>query len=187
MGAALKIPSQERKKRVLTLVMILVAAMAVVVVGVGVYTSGYGPGPAPGGSGLMQATCGSLSNVTSSSVRHAASGGDGDHAYFLIVAADPPSPYAGFNGSYYAGTSAQWPTVYVHQGQVVSIRVINCTSGEAHGFAISFYQDNSIISIQPGHSYDVTFTATKTGTFRIYCDIFCAIHPFMQNGALIVT
>jgi plastocyanin len=136
---------------------------------------------------LMSATCSSLSNETSSNVEHAANGGNGDHAYFLVVAADPSSPFAGFNGSYYVGTSVQWPTMNVHVGQTVSIHVINCQSHEPHGFAISYYDDNSLVSIQPGHSYDVTFVATKAGTFRVYCDINCAIHAFMQNGALVVT
>jgi heme/copper-type cytochrome/quinol oxidase subunit 2 len=164
----------------------IVAALAIVaVVVLFVYVNGHGSGQNTSGPALMQATCASLSgNITS--VVHAASGGVGDHAYFLIVAADPPSPYAGFNGSYYVPTTDQWPTMKVHQGQTVSIHVINCASGEAHGFAVSFYDENSIVSIQPGHSYDVTFTATRTGTFRVYCDIFCAIHPFMQNGALVV-
>ena len=135
----------------------------------------------------MNATCSSLANESSSSVQNVAYGGSGDHAYFLIVAADPPNPYAGFNGSYYAGSSAQWPTMYVHVGQIVSIHVINCASSEAHGFAVTYYYDKSLVAVQPGHSYDVTFTATKTGLFRVYCDIFCAIHPFMQNGALVVS
>ena len=69
----------------------------------------------------------------------------------------------------------------------MSIHVINCQSHEPHGFAITYYDDNSIVAIQPGHSYDVTFIASKAGTFRIYCDIFCGIHPFMQNGELVVT
>ena len=165
----------------------VVAALAVAaVVILIVYANGHVSGQNPSEPALMQATCASLSG-TASSVEHVASGGPGETAYFLIVAADPPSPYAGFNGSYYLPTTEQWPTMNVRQGQTVSIHVINCASGEAHGFAVSYYDEYSNVSIQPGHSYDVTFTATKTGSFRVYCDIFCAIHPFMQNGALIVS
>jgi plastocyanin len=158
------------------------------VVGFAVY--GHGPGSAKGGAepSLMSATCNSIANGTVPSVQHVAYGGSGNHTYFLVVAADPPSPFAGFNGSYYAGNlSEEWPIMHVRLGDTVSIHVVNCQSHEPHGFAITFYDDNSIVAIQPGHSYDVTFTATKAGTFRVYCSIFCAIHAFMQNGALVVS
>jgi len=169
-----------------SIVAILALLAVVAVVALYVYVNSHGSGGNPSEPALMQATCASLSGAASS-VEHVASGGTGDTAYFLIVAADPPSPYAGFNGSYYLPTTDQLPTMNVRQGQTVSIHVINCASGESHGFAVSYYDENSNVSIQPGHSYDVTFTATKTGSFRVYCDIFCAIHPFMQNGALIVS
>jgi heme/copper-type cytochrome/quinol oxidase subunit 2 len=134
----------------------------------------------------MQATCSSLSNSTGA-VEHVASGGSGDHAYFLIVEADPPSSYAGINGSYFVPTTQQWPTMTVKQGQVVSIHVINCASSEPHGFQISYYDDRSLNVVQTGQSYNVTFTATRAGTFRVFCGVFCSIHPLMQNGALIVS
>ena len=107
----------------------------------------------------------------------------------MIVEADPPNPYAGINGSYYVTPDTQWPTMEVKLGQVVSIHVINCASSESHGFQVGYYDDISknLISIPPGGSYDVTFTATKAGAFRVYCGIFCWIHPLMQNGALIVS
>ena len=38
-----------------------------------------------------------------------------------------------------------------------------------------------------GQSYTFTFKADSIGSFRIFCDIFCAIHPLMQNGLLIVS
>jgi heme/copper-type cytochrome/quinol oxidase subunit 2 len=168
-------------------IILLIVAAATVGLGLYVYESGTGPVTAQtGGPGLMTATCSSLSTGISP-VEHTAESGNSTHAYFLIVAADPPNAYAGFNGSYYQGTTVQWPTMTVKEGQVVSIHVINCASSESHGFQISYYDDKSIIAVQPGQSYDVTFTATEAGTFRVYCDIFCAIHPFMQNGALIVT
>lgn len=142
-----------------------------------------------GGPAMMQATCASLPKSTSGTVEHLANGGNGSHAYFLIVEADPPNPYAGINGSYYVSPTTQWPTMEVKLGQVVSIHVINCASSEIHGFQVSYYDDISknLISVAPGQSYDTTFTATKTGTFRVYCGIFCSIHPLMQNGALVVT
>jgi len=167
----------------MVLVLVLLAAGAFLAYAV--YHQGSGA-PQAGGPGLMHATCSSLQNGTEAVVEHTASGGNGSHVYFLIVAADPPSPFAGFNGSYYAGTTAQWPIMNVQVNQTVSIHVINCASSEAHGFQITSYDDKSIIAIQPGQSYDVTFVANRAGTFRVYCDIFCAIHPFMQNGALVV-
>ena len=153
-----------------------------------VYYLGYTQQPSStGGSDLMQATCSSLPSGSGFTVQHIASGGTGDHAYFLIVEADPPSPYAGINGSYYVPTTTQWPVLNVRLGQVVSIHVINCASSEVHGFAIQKYDDNSLISIPTGQHYDVTFTASEAGTFRVYCDVPCLIHPLMQNGALIVS
>ena len=120
-------------------------------------------------------------------MEHSATGGNGDHAYFLIVEADPPGPYAGINGSYYVSTTTQWPVMRVHVGQAVSIHVINCASSEAHGLQVQFYYDKVLVAVQPGESYDFSFTATKAGTFRVYCDIYCAIHALMQNGALVVS
>lgn len=175
-----------RRSLVLALVVVV---FAIAGVGLFVYYTG-----SPGGSStqsvegpsLMRATCSELSNGTAT-VQHEAIGGNGSHVYFLIVAADPPSPYAGFNGSYYVPTTQQWPTMNVKAGQVVTIHVINCASSEPHGFQVQYYDDNTVIVIPVGQSYTVTFTANKVGTYRVYCDIFCSIHPLMQNGALIVS
>jgi heme/copper-type cytochrome/quinol oxidase subunit 2 len=114
-------------------------------------------------------------------------GGEGKSAFFLIVETDPPSNYAGINGSYFVPKSTEWPVLHVRIGQNVSIHVINCASSEPHGFQVQYYDERQNISIQPGQSYDVTFLATKAGTFRIYCNIPCAIHALMQNGALIIS
>jgi heme/copper-type cytochrome/quinol oxidase subunit 2 len=38
----------------------------------------------------------------------------------------------------------------------------------------------------PGEAYSISFTATKAGTFAIYCNIFCTIHIYMR-GQLIVS
>ena len=142
-----------------------------------------------GAPAYMEATCSSLPKNTTTPVEHVVTGGNASHVYILIVEADPPSPYAGINGSYYTSPLNQWPTIQVKVGQVVSFHVINCASSEAHGFEVSYYADinKGLVSISPGQTYDVTFTATKAGTFRIYCGIFCGIHPLMQNGALVVT
>lgn len=178
-------------RKVLLAVAIVVAIGAV---GFLVYSYGYAaPPPTSGEPSFMQATCASVPQGNGTQVEHAASGGSGDHAYFLIVEGDYPSPYAGLNGSAYVPTTTQWPTLNVKVGQVVSIHVINCATSEPHGFQISYYDDiqqnghTNLITIPAGQSYDVTFTATKAGTFRVYCGILCSIHPLMQNGALVVT
>ena len=164
--------------------------VAVAALGVGVYAFAYShPPPNTGEPSLMQATCSSVNQSNSTQVEHVADGGSGSHAYFLIVESDYLGPYAGLNGSAYVPTTTQWPTMKVKLGQVVSIHVINCASSESHGFQIVHYDDISknLISVGPGQSYDVTFTADTAGTFRVYCGIFCSIHPLMQNGALVVS
>ncbi len=110
---------------------------------------------------------------------------DGPTASFLIVAADPGSPYEGFNGSAYH-LLTQWPVMRVHLGQQVVITVMNCASSEPHGFAITHYLDSGII-LRTGAISIVNFTADQKGTFRVYCDILCAIHYAMQNGELVVS
>jgi heme/copper-type cytochrome/quinol oxidase subunit 2 len=104
---------------------------------------------------------------------------------FLIVDADPGVPYEGMNGSAFHGL-ASWPMIHVFKGQTVTIRIINCAPSEAHGFSISHYFVSGV-ALRAGQSYTFTFTANTVGSFKIFCDIFCAIHPFMQNGLLIVT
>lgn len=104
---------------------------------------------------------------------------------FTIVDSDPGTNYEGMNGSAYH-LNAPWPVIEVREGQTVVITVYNCAPSEAHGFAITHYF-NSGAAIPAGQSYNLTFVADDVGTFRIYCNIFCAIHPLMQNGELIVT
>jgi heme/copper-type cytochrome/quinol oxidase subunit 2 len=112
------------------------------------------------------------------------SNGHVDH--ITIVEEDPPAPLAGMNGSYYKSLSVQWPVIHVQKGDTVVIVVINNGTTEPHGFAIDHYY-NSGVSTSAGQSHTITFVANVAGTFRVYCDIFCTIHPFMQNGALIVS
>jgi len=106
--------------------------------------------------------------------------------YFTIIESDPPDPLAGMNGSYYKGLTTQWPVIRVHQGDTVIITVINNDSREVHGFAIAYY-DNQGFSLAPGKQHTISFIAKEVGSFRIYCNVFCAIHPYMQNGELIVS
>lgn len=62
---------------------------------------------------------------------------------------------------------------------------------QAHGFQIGHYYDVStvgVVTIVPGQVLKVpAFVANETGSFQIYCDIFCSIHIYMQSGLLNVT
>jgi len=106
--------------------------------------------------------------------------------HFTIYESDPPDPLAGINGSYYKPLGTQWPIIRVHQGDTVIITVINNDSREIHGFAIVHYDDKGF-SDAPGQQHTITFVANEVGSFRVYCNVFCAIHPYMQNGVLIVS
>jgi len=112
------------------------------------------------------------------------SGAQVDH--FTVIESDPPDPLAGMNGSYYKPLGTQWPIIRVHLGDTVIITVINNDSREIHGFAIVHYDDKGF-STAPGQQHTITFMANEAGTFRMYCNVFCAIHPYMQNGAVIVS
>lgn len=109
----------------------------------------------------------------------------GPTASFTIIEADPGNNYEGMNGSAFHQSTA-WPVMRVTQGQTVIIHIINCASSEPHGFAVQNYFVSGV-TVRPGLSYTLTFTANQVGDFRVYCSIFCAIHPLMQNGELIVS
>jgi len=110
----------------------------------------------------------------------------GQVLHFTIIESDPPDPLAGMNGSYYKPLTVQWPIIRVHMGDTVILTVINNNSREIHGFAIVYY-DNRGFSLAPGQRHTITFVTDEVGSFRMYCNVFCAIHPYMQNGELIVT
>jgi hypothetical protein len=101
---------------------------------------------------------------------------------FLIIANEQ-----GYNDSVGHGAPySNWPVISVHQGQSITIVVCD-TDTQAHGFQIDHYYDRSVQTIVPGQVITVSFVANETGSFRIYCDVFCTVHIFMQNGELIVT
>lgn len=107
------------------------------------------------------------------------------HVYFLIIEVDLPSSYAGINGSYYH-VGVVWPVLTVYQGQQVTIHVLNCPSSfEPHGFAIGNYFAGGV-TLSPGQSYTLNFVANTVGRYTVFCNVFCAIHQFMQNGELLV-
>jgi hypothetical protein len=101
---------------------------------------------------------------------------------FLIIASK-----LGYNDSVDHGVPQNpWPVITVKQGQQVNVVVCN-TDIQAHGFQVAHYFDSTIESIAPGQVVKVSFVASQTGDFQIYCSIFCSIHAFMQSGLLRVT
>lgn len=76
------------------------------------------------------------------------------------------------------------PVMNVTLGEIVRIHLVNNDPTEDHGFTITHYFPNGVV-LGPGKCYDVTFTADQTGTFMVFCQIFCIPHiPWMQNGQL---
>jgi len=105
---------------------------------------------------------------------------------YLVLASE-----AGFNDSISHGAPADnWPILNVSQGQTVTIVVCN-SDMQATGFQITHYDDSSNghpdLTLTPGQVVTVSFTASQTGRFYIYCEIFCSIHIYMQSGLLNVT
>ncbi len=105
--------------------------------------------------------------------------------YILIVEADIGSSYEGINGSAFH-QNTNWPVITVYQGQKVTIHVVNCPSSpEPHGFAIGHYFPNGV-ELSPNQQYTLSFVASTKGRFTVFCNVYCAIHPLMQNGELLV-
>lgn len=104
--------------------------------------------------------------------------------YFLIIV-----DLTGFNDSVdhlQQAPNDPWPVIQVSRGTEVNILVCSDDSYSPHGFAIQHYFDQGI-AIMPHQSFKISFLADQDGTFTIYCNIFCPVHPYMQSGQLIVT
>jgi hypothetical protein len=101
-------------------------------------------------------------------------------AIFTVVMANE-GVNVGFNGS--GNHPSPWPVMNVSLGQNVVIHVVNNDTSQAHGFTVSHYFDRGV-TLHPGDCYDVSFVASQTGSFTVFCNIFCTIHIFMQNGRL---
>ncbi len=102
-------------------------------------------------------------------------GTSGNAREFTIIA-----DLNGFNGS--KNQLSPWPVIKVEKCDEVTIRFVN-QDHQTHGFAVDFYA-NSGLAPQGGQNQTLSFRATKTGQFRVYCYIFCTVHIFMQNGLL---
>lgn len=99
---------------------------------------------------------------------------------FVVIANE-----RGYNDSIDHGVpQSYWPVLCVHEGDAVTIRVLN-TGSEPHGFAIDHYYPVGA-SLAEGKNITVTFIADKTGSFLMYCTILCAVHPWMLSGLVVV-
>ncbi|MBO0888098.1 hypothetical protein J2P12_03265 [Candidatus Bathyarchaeota archaeon] len=95
--------------------------------------------------------------------------------YFLIILDDN-----GFNDSIQLGQ----PTIETQRGDPVNILVCNQGQVESHGFAIDHYFATGV-TLRPGEAYNVSFVARDSGSFAMYCNVFCTVHIFMK-GKLVV-
>ena len=104
----------------------------------------------------------------------------GTHRSFTIMV-----DYNGFNGS--AMQQGNWPVITVNRCDMVRISLVN-SDAQAHGFAIEYYAargtDVLPLTQQPT---SLQFLASRAGQFRVYCNVPCTRHSFMQNGLLIVS
>ena len=102
---------------------------------------------------------------------------------FLIIESN-----LGFNDSITHGAPTKsWPIIDVKQGQTVNITVCNIDV-QSHGFQVMHYYASGVVTVVPGQVLKIpSFVADQTGSFQIYCEIFCSIHIYMQSGVLNVT
>jgi nitrosocyanin len=70
-------------------------------------------------------------------------------------------------------------TVTITKGDTVDLRVDNDTE-KAHGFSVDAFDIHRVV--EPHTPQELKFKATKSGTFRIYCQL----HPAHQPAELLV-
>ncbi|HZD12579.1 MAG TPA: hypothetical protein VE177_03560 [Candidatus Binatus sp.] len=88
----------------------------------------------------------------------------------------------GFNDSRdHSGQS--WPVARVPRCSMVTMRLVNQDTSQAHGLAVDLYANNGVIA-GPGQAAQVTFRANRSGDYKIVCTIQCSIHKTMLNGLL---
>jgi nitrous oxide reductase len=76
-------------------------------------------------------------------------------------------------------------TLSFERGETINVLVCNVDTVQSHGFAVAHYFDRGV-TLRPGDAYKVSFVAKDSGSFTIYCNVFCTVHPFML-GKLTVT
>jgi hypothetical protein len=143
---------------------LLIVSLTILSSGLGLYYLSSHPYNSGAGKTISGVTCSSFSDD------------------FTIIASQ-----TGYNDSIGNGAPKKhWPILCVHAGQFVHITVKNIDSVEPHGFAVAHYNEGGITVI-PGGVDTITFYANEKGDFQIFCNVLCAIHPFMLSGVLVVT
>jgi nitrous-oxide reductase len=76
--------------------------------------------------------------------------------------------------------------ITVNQGDEVVIHITNPEQAQdaTHGFAIDKYNIN--VSLEPGESQEIRFTADQSGVFPFYCTEFCSALHLEMVGYLLV-
>lgn len=93
---------------------------------------------------------------------------------------------SGYNDSIGHGApSKHWPILCAQSGEQITINFINEDTVEPHGFAVAGYDDAGV-TVLPGKSTTITFYASSPGDYKIYCNVICAVHIFMQSGLLVI-
>jgi len=144
---------------------LLIAAATVIAAGAGTYLLLTAPSASTGGATTIQGVaCASYSTS------------------YTVLATN-----SGYNDSIHHGVPRNhWPILCAHQGDVIEITVLNRDSVEPHGVAIEHY-DEAGVTVPPGHSITIRVVANERGYFQIFCNVICAVHPYMLSGLLVVT
>lgn len=100
---------------------------------------------------------------------------------FTVIASE-----TGYNDSIGHGApSKPWPVLCARAGEEVTITVVNEDAVEPHGFAIAGYLDAGV-TVLPGKTDTISFYASASGDYKVYCNVICAVHTFMQSGVLVL-
>lgn len=101
---------------------------------------------------------------------------------FTVVATEN-----GYNDSVGHGApSKPWPVLCARAGEEITITVVNQDDVEPHGFAVAGYLDAGI-TVLPGKTQTISFYASAPGDYKVYCNVICAVHPYMQSGVLVLS
>lgn len=68
-----------------------------------------------------------------------------------------------------------------HTGNTVEIQVKNTATDKPHGFSIDEFKVGE--TVEQGKTKTVKFTASKAGTYRVYCQL----HPTHKPAELVVS
>src|SRR5215472_3966621 len=81
--------------------------------------------------------------------------------------------------------NGQGPFFSVPKCSRVTVNLAN-RDVQPHGLAVDFYSAHGVEAIG-GDTQSLPLLAYKTGTFRIFCNIYCSVHTYMLHAQLTVT